>query len=154
MYLVIGLLGLIFIASLIYGLYIVIRRKVDHEYISFLEVWMVIIICLTAFLSIGIAINKLEGDFQEFPFEPFTVESFDKISKKSQVTLDNFQRIKMGMSYSEVVSILGEEGEEVSRSDFAGRTTASYDWKGENLAIVSVVFQNDSLLYKSQFGLK
>lgn len=70
------------------------------------------------------------------------------------VTMVNFKRIKPNMSYTEVVEILGKEGEEVSSSDIAGITTVMYKWDGGFMAGMNAMFQNGKLINKTQMGLK
>jgi hypothetical protein len=41
----------------------------------------------------------------------------------------NYLRLAEGMSYERAVEILGESGEEISRSDIAGITAVMYSWK-------------------------
>ena len=38
----------------------------------------------------------------------------------------NYERLQTGMSYAEVVDILGEPGQEISRNELAGFTTVMY----------------------------
>lgn len=73
----------------------------------------------------------------------------------SGVTYANYQRISEGMSYSEVVAILGTSGKEMSRSDFGNLTTVMYGWDGSGFgANMNAMFQNDKLVTKAQFGLR
>ena len=75
----------------------------------------------------------------------------------SGVTMANFNRIKTGMKYDEVVKILGKEGEVLSESDVAGYKTIMYKWDGDEGgfgANMNAMFQNGKLNTKSQFGLK
>jgi hypothetical protein len=72
----------------------------------------------------------------------------------SGLTLASYQRLSEGMTYSEVVSILGSSGEELSRSDIAGINTVMYSWKTWSGANMNVMFQNGRLVSKAQFGLK
>jgi len=60
------------------------------------------------------------------------------------------------MSYSQVVSILGSQGTEMSSSDIAGYSTVMYSWDGEGGfgANMNATFQNGELVSKAQFGLK
>jgi hypothetical protein len=74
--------------------------------------------------------------------------------RKSGLSKANYLRISEGMTYREVVAILGEPGEEMSRSDIAGITTVMYGWKRWNGANMNAMFQNDALVTKAQFGLK
>jgi hypothetical protein len=72
------------------------------------------------------------------------------------VTLENFQRLQSGMSYSQAVAILGEPGVEMSRTDLGGTTTVMYQWKAGGLSIgnMKAMFQNGRLVSKAQFGLR
>lgn len=72
------------------------------------------------------------------------------------VTLANFNQIKTGMKYDEVVKILGKEGEVISESEVAGYKTVMYKWDGSGGfgANMNAMFQNGKLMSKSQLGLK
>jgi hypothetical protein len=84
------------------------------------------------------------------------VTPLNSVFKGSQVTLENYLKIQTGMTYSQVVEILGEPGEELSRSSFGDITTVMYSWKGKGSlgANMNAMFQNDRLISKAQFGLR
>jgi hypothetical protein len=70
------------------------------------------------------------------------------------VTKANYDRIRTGMSYLEVVAILGQSGEELSRVELAGTSTVMYSWrKSFSVANMNAMFQNGKLVSKAQFGL-
>lgn len=71
------------------------------------------------------------------------------------MTLAEFEQIAAGMSYEQVVAIVGGEGELVSQADFGGITTALYSWEGSGGfgANANVTFQNNAEVGKAQFGL-
>lgn len=73
---------------------------------------------------------------------------------KPVVTMKEYLAIKDGMSYQEVVRIIGASGVELSRSDIAGFTTVMYEWSNENGSSMNAMFQNNQLSVKSQFGLQ
>ena len=77
-------------------------------------------------------------------------------SDDAGVTMANYLRLDTGMSYREVVEILGEPGEEMSRSDLADITTVMYGWTASRWtgANMNAMFQNDRLVTKAQFGLR
>ncbi len=75
-------------------------------------------------------------------------------TKTTGVTLENFNKIQTGMSYRQVVAILGEEGTVMSENEIAGYRTVLYQWKGGVLANMNATFQNDKLVSKAQFGLQ
>lgn len=71
------------------------------------------------------------------------------------VTMAQYNRIKSGMSYNKVVSILGQPTEELSSSEMMGITTVMYMWEGNSLGgNMNVMFQNKKVVSKAQFGLK
>lgn len=67
-----------------------------------------------------------------------------------------FDRITTGMTYANVVDIVGKEGEEISRTDIAGFTTIMYAWQngGFDMGTLTIMIQNGKVVSKSQFGLK
>ena len=69
------------------------------------------------------------------------------------VTRAKYERIQDGMTYDQVRAIIGQEGEELSRSDIAGYTTVMYSWKNSNGSNMNAMFQNGKLVSKAQFGL-
>ena len=72
-----------------------------------------------------------------------------------RVNLSGFERLTPGMSHATVAGLLGCPGREISRSEHMGFSTAMYAWDGEGeRALMSVLFQNDALVQKTQFGLK
>lgn len=72
------------------------------------------------------------------------------------VTLAGYSQLRTGMTYKEVIRILGREGVEISRNDLAGYTTVMYQWEGEGSpgANMNAMFQNGRLIQKAQFGLR
>jgi hypothetical protein len=69
------------------------------------------------------------------------------------VTRAKYERIQDGMTYDQVRAIIGQAGEELSRSDIAGYTTVMYSWKNSNGSNMNAMFQNGKLVNKAQFGL-
>ncbi|MGG3888610.1 DUF3862 domain-containing protein [Metabacillus fastidiosus] len=82
------------------------------------------------------------------------------VNESSDVTvsLDEFNQIKNGMTYDEVVKIVGGEGNMLSESGDEGTDfyTIMYDYRGEGDfgANANFTFQGGKLQNKSQFGLK
>jgi len=70
------------------------------------------------------------------------------------VTKSEYNRINDGMSYSQVCSIIGSNGEEMSRSDIGGYTTVMYQWVNSNGSNMNAMFQNGGLVSKAQYGLQ
>ena len=77
------------------------------------------------------------------------------------VSKDKFSAIHEGMTYREVVTIIGTEGEELSSNKMEGVpgvmpsvSTKMYTWQNGDGSIMNAMFQNDKLIQKAQFGLK
>ena len=70
-----------------------------------------------------------------------------------RITAEEYARLYDGMSYSEAVSVIGEPGEETSRTDMAGYVTVAYSWKNYDGSNAIVMFQNNKLVSKAQYGL-
>lgn len=70
------------------------------------------------------------------------------------LTLAKYNQISNGMSYREVVGILGSEGVEQMRSGTGKYEVVSYKWEGDNYKFVTVIFMGDKVNSKVQYGLK
>lgn len=71
------------------------------------------------------------------------------------VTMANYNMIKTGMTYSQVVQILGKEGTELTSNEVGGYKTVMYKWEGDGWGSnMNVMFQNGKVIQKAQFGLK
>lgn len=71
-------------------------------------------------------------------------------------TMAEYNQIKSGMSYAQVVEIIGGPGTEMSSSDIGGIHTVMYMWQGVGVlgANMNAIFQNDKLVQKAQAGLR
>ena len=92
--------------------------------------------------------NNIGGDKTEL--------STQQPQNTSGVNMDNYNKIQTGMSYEEVVSILGKQGEEMSSNDIAGYKNVMYKWDGDSGfgANMNAMFQNGKLIQKAQFNLQ
>lgn len=71
------------------------------------------------------------------------------------VTLAGYNRLQTGMSYEEVVRILGTPGVETSRSESATLQLVMYQWTvRQPFGVLTVSFWNGKLSGKNQVGLK
>lgn len=71
-----------------------------------------------------------------------------------EITLDEFNQIETGMTYEEVVNIIGSEGTLTSETTVGDITSKMYSWNGKSIASnATFLFQNDSLTSKSQLNL-
>jgi hypothetical protein len=72
-----------------------------------------------------------------------------------------YDAIKTGMSYIDVVAIIGFGGEELSRNKINGVPgvmesveTIMYQWVNSGGSNMNAIFQNNRLFQKAQFGLR
>ena len=74
---------------------------------------------------------------------------------KSNISLEKYNQIQEGMTYEEVVSIVGEEGEVVSEVDigYPEYATKLYSWSNDN-GTMTITFQNNKVYSKMQYGLQ
>lgn len=71
------------------------------------------------------------------------------------MTLQTFNQIQPGMSYEQVVALVGRPGNLVAETNIAGYDDKVYMWQGVGGtgANANVTFQNDEEVSKAQFGL-
>ncbi len=89
------------------------------------------------------------------PIPQVTTRS-EKKSDEPMLTLTKFSQIQTGMSYDEVVAIIGSQGVEQSTNEIGDIRTVMVSWvnPGVMQGNASIIFQNGKLTSKSQFGLK
>ena len=75
---------------------------------------------------------------------------------KNGVTLSEYKKLKKGMTYQQVVKIIGENGKLEASYDGYGTTYKSYSWKqkGVEYAEASIDFENNKLTSMWQYGLE
>lgn len=99
-------------------------------------------------------VNSAPAPMVGAPSEPSTTESSSVASEpESPLNTTAFNKLEEGMNYSEVVRILGSEGDRVSHSTVLGTTRSTYQWK-DGSRTVSASFTNDSLINMWQVGLR
>lgn len=76
-------------------------------------------------------------------------------SSTTQVTMEAFNKVENGMSYEQVVEVLGGEGELMSETELAGMKMSIYTWDGNStFSSCQITFQDGAVTSKSQYGLK
>lgn len=76
-------------------------------------------------------------------------------NSEQYITLDEFNQIQVGMTYDEVVEIIGSEGTVMSTSTFMDTTYTIYYWyAADEIANANVTFINDVVEGKAQVGLQ
>lgn len=69
------------------------------------------------------------------------------------LTAASFAQCRPGMTFDEVVAIVGEPDQLMSENELSGFHTAMYMWKGGFVANANMTFQDGKLVSKAQFGL-
>ncbi|MFZ1699438.1 MAG: DUF3862 domain-containing protein [Pyrinomonadaceae bacterium] len=73
--------------------------------------------------------------------------------ERAPLKMENFERLKTGMTYQQVVELLGVEGELISESGSGAYKTGVYWWRGNDSGVISIIFMNDKLFSKTKTGL-
>jgi ribosomal protein S17E len=88
------------------------------------------------------------------PIETNTPQnSSPQTSEATKITMEKYNQVATGMTYEQVKAILGE-GTEMSKNEMAGYVTVMYMWQNKDGSNMNVMFQNDAVNNKAQFGLK
>jgi Beta-lactamase inhibitor (BLIP) len=86
-----------------------------------------------------------------------TSEGTESSNNKEGISKEEFEQVKDGMTYEEVVKVVGVEGELLSETGEKGSQfhTIMYSWEGANGwgANANMTFQNEKLVSKAQFGV-
>lgn len=80
-----------------------------------------------------------------------------KMSSESSVTMQDFNKLKTGMSYKQVAAILGLRGSSTGEFKTQSGSMAMYSWKGKGKNgdwNVTARFDNGKLFNKVQVGLR
>ena len=124
-----------------------------------------------AILVIAVVIGMIVGQWvitqprpAATPFRPAVVpvSNYGSLPTASPVvTLDEYNRLRSGMSYWETRAVIGDSGTEVSRNHMEGIAgvmesidTVMYLWANGDGSNMNAMFQNDKLIQKAQFGLR
>ncbi|HEX8266954.1 MAG TPA: DUF3862 domain-containing protein [Pyrinomonadaceae bacterium] len=77
-----------------------------------------------------------------------------KDSSSGKITMSKFDRLEIGMSYSQASSILGKSGTKMSENKFGNVRTEMYQWECGFMCLVHLYFSNGELTQKVQTGLE
>jgi hypothetical protein len=118
--------------------------KTSHRGLAMLAA---LVVGSMAVIALMVAIGPASVQFMDRPANVFDQEG---------VTLAQFNRLGDGMSYDEVVQVVGRSGVEQSRSSIGGLVTVMYTWQGAGTpgANMNAMFQGGRLISKAQFGLR
>ncbi|EMI19026.1 hypothetical protein RMSM_04049 [Rhodopirellula maiorica SM1] len=80
-------------------------------------------------------------------------EAAEREANRVRLTKVTWANVREGMTYNEVIAIIGPPSEELSSSEIGGIRTVMYKWDGVFLANANAMFQNGKLITKAQYGL-
>lgn len=114
--------------------------------------WLIIIV-------IVIAIATSQGTNTNTTEQTSANSEGSTMAKDTKITLEEFNQVETGMTYEQVVEIIGTEGTVMSESDITGDgqyKTTIYSWEGEGSlgANANITFQAGKVVSKAQFGLE
>lgn len=86
----------------------------------------------------------------------FTATEQPATPAEPPITLAKFNQLQNGITYEQAVQILGAQGTLISENMLAGYHTAMYSWENPGVfqGNMNAMFQNNTLMSKSQIGLK
>lgn len=100
-------------------------------------------------LLIGIASIASLGEDNTSPTSANSTEL-----QQQKVTLEKFNKLETGMTYKQVVEIIGEDGTLSTESSYGNQSLKVYYWYSSNgISNATVSFSNGKLTAKSQIGL-
>ncbi len=71
-----------------------------------------------------------------------------------RVTLANFERVQIGMTYDEVAAVFGGPGVRTAQIKVGGEWLEFYSWKDIGDGHATIVFKNGRVSEKNQNGLR
>lgn len=94
--------------------------------------------------------------FTETPTEAQTELVTEEQANDERITLEEYNKIQTGMTYEEVVNIVGSPGTDTVTSEVAGYSMRVVSWEGNGFvgSNANVTFSNGSVSAKAQIGLK
>ncbi len=81
---------------------------------------------------------------------------FGCVEEKPIVTMADYLRVREGMTYNSVVSVIGSGGQQIasSQSVFPYLDIKMYSWENRDGSNMNAMFQNGGLVSKAQYGLR
>jgi hypothetical protein len=77
----------------------------------------------------------------------------DRINQeRPKMDLDRYDQCKSGMTFEEVITIVGRPSSEMASSSVGGIDTVIYEWRAGILANANMTFQNNRLVSKAKIG--
>lgn len=106
-------------------------------------------------IIIGIGIIANSGSTNNSSTSTNSSTSSSVVQSNNAITLEKFSKIQTGMTYQQVVDIVGTEGTLSTESSVGNLTYQIYYWYGsDGISNATISFDNGKVSGKSQIGLK
>lgn len=117
-----------------------------------------VIVLIVIVVAIAVGVNVMSSEDISFSDIVDTIsDEVSDTSSEDKITLKKFNKIKTGMTYEQVVEIIGEEGTTLSEVDITGDEeyhTVTYYWYAEDgISNANVTIQGGKVISKAQIGL-
>ncbi len=110
---------------------------------------------LAIVLGVGAAASIKGGSAVNLVWNNYKNTIPSEENRENKITLEKFNQIENGMTYEEVVSIIGEEGTLSTESSYGNQTMRIYSWyASDGISNATITFMNGNVKGKSQIGLK
>ncbi len=116
-----------------------------------------VIMCFVGLCIFVSAVTNMNDDTGTPSNQSSVSEQSSENENKNKVTYENFEKIKTGMTYDQVVEIFGEEGKIISDVDVGMdeyATTMYYWYDDTGIANCNVTIQGGKVIAKAQVGLQ
>ena len=116
-----------------------------------------IFLLIIGLLMVSCSYGSMQNDSDSSNQSLSNVQNSEAIESLNDeyITLEEFNQIKTGMSYEEVVEIVGSEGTVMSEASVMDSTTTIYSWYADNgIANANVTISGGKVMAKAQIGLE
>lgn len=123
--------------------------KKSHKKIIIIVIVIIVLVALIGSCASG-AGNKSDNSNSS---SSTASQGAQQDKDRTKIDADKFAKIENGMTYDEVVSIIGSEGSEQSTNEIGGIKTTMYEWESDGWGVATITFQNGKVTNKTQFGV-
>lgn len=118
--------------------------------------WLIVVIMVIAIVGgTQTSTNNTQTSSSVNESEVQTTENEKTTTKDVKVTLEQYNQIKDGMTYEEVVEIFGGKESTSSKSEIAGIKSEIKTWNGNGtFSVATIGFTDGEVSSKSQTGLE
>lgn len=116
------------------------------------KIWLIVVL-VVAVLALCCVVSVAAAVFLAGVFNIDEITEVARAPGSPNVTLANYGRIEMGMTYGEVVTIFGGPGVRTAQIQVGGEWLEFYSWKAAEGGTATVTFKNGVVSTKNENGL-